>query len=221
MASSPDARRQPPAPNLPWVPASWTMRLVAAALWLGLVMVATGYKEDPCVYEALVDEDTGLCKGLEVLYPELGNVGCMVIPKCNNFRKKITRWTEPLVKFPGASEGAKYILVMVDPDAPSRLNPKARFWRHWLVADIKGSDIKKGRVQGQELTAYLPPNPPVDTGFHRYQFFLYHQEEKFIFLLPKENTSRGSWKMDSFVTRYQLKEPVASTQFKTQNVQEL
>jgi phosphatidylethanolamine-binding protein (PEBP) family uncharacterized protein len=27
--------------------------------------------------------------------------------------------------------------VMVDPDAPSRSEPKEKFWRHWLVADIK------------------------------------------------------------------------------------
>lgn len=36
-------------------------------------------------------------------------------------------------------QDAKYILVMVDPDAPSRYNPRARFWRHWLVTDIEVS----------------------------------------------------------------------------------
>lgn len=36
-------------------------------------------------------------------------------------------------------QDAAYILVMVDPDAPSRSSPKARFWRHWLVSDIKVS----------------------------------------------------------------------------------
>lgn len=36
-------------------------------------------------------------------------------------------------------QGATYLLVMVDPDAPSRSSPKARFWRHWLVTDIKVS----------------------------------------------------------------------------------
>ena len=36
-------------------------------------------------------------------------------------------------------QGATYILVMVDPDAPSRSSPKAQFWRHWLVTDIKVS----------------------------------------------------------------------------------
>lgn len=36
-------------------------------------------------------------------------------------------------------QSATYILMMVDPDAPSRALPQARFWRHWLVTDIKVS----------------------------------------------------------------------------------
>ncbi|XP_046513586.1 phosphatidylethanolamine-binding protein 4 isoform X2 [Equus quagga] len=132
----------------------WTMRLAVAALFLGVTMVATEDEDenDPCVYEALPDNDAVLCKGLEVFYPELGNVGCMFVPVCNNYRQKITHWPEPIVKFPWAMEGATYILVMVDPDAPSRSSPSARFWRHWLVTDIKGIDLKKGKIQGQELT---------------------------------------------------------------------
>lgn len=43
-----------------------------------------------------------LHRGLKVFYPELGNLGCMVVPECNNYRQKITYWTEPIVKFPGA-----------------------------------------------------------------------------------------------------------------------
>ncbi|XP_027630744.1 phosphatidylethanolamine-binding protein 4 [Tupaia chinensis] len=203
-------------------PVGWTMRLAAAILWLGLLMVVTGDVEenDLCEYEALMDEDVVLCRGLEVLYPELGNVGCMFIPDCNNFRQKITSWTEPIVKFPGALEGATYILVMVDPDAPSRSEPKARFWRHWLVTDIKGADLKKGKIQGQELSASQAPPPPAHSGFHRYQFFVYLQEGKVISLLPKENKTRGSWKMDSFLSRFHLSEPEASTQFMTRNYQD-
>lgn len=30
-----------------------------------------------------------------------------------------------------------YVLVMADPDAPSRSNPVAAHWRHWLVANIQ------------------------------------------------------------------------------------
>lgn len=42
----------------------WTMRLVMAALFLGLTMVVTGNLEDndSCVYEALSDTDAVLCK---------------------------------------------------------------------------------------------------------------------------------------------------------------
>lgn len=40
-------------------------------------------------------------------------------------------------------QDAAYILVMVDPDAPSRSSPKARFWRHWLVSDIQGKQARR------------------------------------------------------------------------------
>eukprot|EP00071_Canis_lupus_P032024 XP_022265581.1 phosphatidylethanolamine-binding protein 4 isoform X5 [Canis lupus familiaris] len=200
----------------------WTMKLATAALFLGLTMVVTRDEDegDMCLYEALSDTDAVLCKGLEVFYPELGNIGCMFVPDCNNYRQKITHWAEPIVKFPRALEGATYILVMVDPDAPSRSSPKAQFWRHWLVTDIKGTDIKKGKLQGQELSPYQPPSPPAQTGFHRYQFFVYLQEGKNISLHSKENKTRASWKMDKFLNRFHLSEPEASTQFMTQNYQD-
>ncbi|XP_077008888.1 phosphatidylethanolamine-binding protein 4 [Tamandua tetradactyla] len=195
------------------------MQLATAVLLLGLLRVVTGEEEenDMCIHDKLTNDDALLCKGLEVYYPELGNLGCMYVPDCNDYRTKITCWPEPIVKFPGALDDATYILVMVDPDAPSRASPTNRFWRHWLVADIKGTDMKKGKIQGQLLTTYQPPSPPEQTGFHRYQFFVYLQEEKAISLLSKENKSRGSWKMEKFLNRFHLSEPEASTQFMTQN----
>lgn len=30
-----------------------------------------------------------------------------------------------------------YVLVMVDPDAPSRIKATSAFWRHWLVVNIQ------------------------------------------------------------------------------------
>ncbi|XP_066207765.1 phosphatidylethanolamine-binding protein 4 isoform X1 [Saccopteryx leptura] len=203
------------------VPVGWTMKLAATALCLGLTLVVTGVKKnDPCAYEALPDTDAAFCRGLEVSYPELGNLGCMFVPDCNHYREKITLWPKPTVKFPKALEGATYILVMVDPDAPSRSSPRARFWRHWLVTDIKGADIKRGKIKGQELTGYQPPSPPAQTGFHRYQFFVYLQEGKTISLLLKENKTRGSWNLDQFLSRFHLSESEASTQFMTQNYQD-
>ncbi|XP_037700488.1 phosphatidylethanolamine-binding protein 4-like [Choloepus didactylus] len=199
------------------------MQLATAVLLLGLIIVVTGDEEesDPCVHEPLTKDDALLCKGLDVFYPELGNLGCMYAPDCNDYRKKITSWPEPIVKFPGALEDATCILVMADPDAPSRTSPTRRFWRHWLVTDIKGTDMKKGKIQGQVLTACQTPSPPVHTGFHRYQFFVYLQEERTISLLPKENRNRGSWKMEKFLKCFHPSKLEASTQFMTQNSQDL
>lgn len=200
----------------------WTVRLAAVALSVGLALVVTAVKdeEDTCVYEALSDTDAVLCKGLAVQYPELGNVGCMYVPDCNDFREKVTQWGPPRVSFPKAVEVETYLLVMVDPDVPSRSSPRAQFWRHWLVVGIKGVDLKKGNIRGQELTGYRPPSPPKQTGFHRYQFFVYLQKAKTIALLPHENKTRAAWKLDEFLNRYHFSEPEASTQFMTQNSQD-
>lgn len=46
-------------------------------------------------------------------------------------------------------QSKKYVLVLVDPDAPSRADPKNRFWRHWLLADVRVS--VPGRVPKREV----------------------------------------------------------------------
>lgn len=40
-------------------------------------------------------------------------------------------------------------------------------------------------------TAYEPPTPPPQTGFHRYQFRVFLQDGKAISLLPQESIMRG------------------------------
>ncbi|XP_075413327.1 phosphatidylethanolamine-binding protein 4 [Tenrec ecaudatus] len=197
---------------------SSTMKLPTAVVLLGLLMVTTRQeRNNQCVPKALSNTDILLCKDLEVLYPELGNISCRYVPDCSSYRQKITQWLQPIVRFQGAIEDATYTLIMVDPDAPSRTSPTARFWRHWLVTDINGTDLKKGQIQGQELSSYHPPSPPAHTGFHRYQFFIYLQQRKPISLLPKENKTRGSWNLKKFLHRFHFTEPEASTQFLTQN----
>ncbi|XP_048657554.1 phosphatidylethanolamine-binding protein 4 isoform X7 [Marmota marmota marmota] len=133
-------------------------------------------------------------------------------------RKRPVCVREPALRGHRAVQGATYTLMMVDPDAPSRSEPTKRYWRHWLVTDIKGNDIKKGNIQGQVLTPYKPPSPPANSGFHRYQLLVYLQERNEVLsLLPSESKSRGSWNMESFLNRFHLREPEASTQFMTQN----
>jgi len=48
----------------------------------------------------------------------------------------------------------------VDPDAPSRADPKWGEWRHWLVVNIPGCDVSKGEA----LSVYIGSGPPQGTG---------------------------------------------------------
>ena len=50
----------------------------------------------------------------------------------------------------------------IDPDAPSRKEPKFREWHHWLVGNIPGADVSKGET----LSEYVGSGPPPGTGKH-------------------------------------------------------
>ncbi|XP_058492945.1 phosphatidylethanolamine-binding protein 4 [Solea solea] len=161
--------------------------------------------------------DSSFCQGeLKVIYPELDIDRCLTIPE--NLREKISVvWQEPQIYFSGANVDKKYILMMLDPDAPSRARPTSACWRHWLVVDIKGSDLKVGRLAGTTLTDYSPPMPPRQTDFHRYQFLLFEQPPHSTVSLSEEEASRGNWDPQFFSTRFNLENPVATLQFLTQN----
>lgn len=51
-------------------------------------------------------------------------------------RKPLVLLSVPIPRSSPLLQSKKYVLVLVDPDAPSRANPRNRFWRHWLVTDI-------------------------------------------------------------------------------------
>ncbi|XP_027659526.1 phosphatidylethanolamine-binding protein 4 isoform X1 [Falco biarmicus] len=203
------------------------MKLLAAVLLAaGLLSTAAGKEQPPrpdepsktCFFQTLSSVDSEFCRGdLEIIYPELGDVGCTYIPKCHQYRRRISKeWGSPRVRYPQAEESKKYVLVLVDPDAPSRANPRNRFWRHWLVTDIPGADLRTGDIQGRVLTAYVRPTPPPRSGYHRYQLRLYEQPaHEAIALSPEERVSLGAWAMENFVEQFRLGSPVASTQFLT------
>ncbi|KAM9822854.1 phosphatidylethanolamine-binding protein 4 [Syngnathus typhle] len=155
--------------------------------------------------------------GLQVLYPELTVDRCMVVPDDDKkLREKLTiEWQTPIIRYPAAVEGEKYLLMMVDPDAPSHASPTMAHWRHWLVTDVEGSSLKDGDLRGRTITDYAPPSPPQHSGLHRYQFLLFKQSQD----VPPlgSQTSRGQWDVESFVSAHALGSPVASVQFLTQN----
>ncbi|XP_022613724.1 phosphatidylethanolamine-binding protein 4 [Seriola dumerili] len=170
--------------------------------------------------DTLSSLDSSFCHGgLEVIYPELDVDHCLIIPKGREVREKVsTVWKAPQIYFSGAHKKKMYVLVMVDPDVPSRTNPTSAYWRHWLVVDIQGDALKKGQIQGTTLTDYHPPTPPQKSGFHRYQFMLFEQlPDAPVSLTGREKSSRGKWDLQDFITRFDLGEPVATLQFLTQN----
>ncbi|XP_061115305.1 phosphatidylethanolamine-binding protein 4 isoform X1 [Conger conger] len=173
-----------------------------------------------CGAETLSEHDAGFCHGgLEVIYPELKISICSIVPRGQSLRDKISReWGPPRVRLTRIEKGKRYVLMMVDPDAPSRCSPTRAHWRHWLVADIAGSDLKKGDFKGSVLSEYRRPTPPRNSGLHRYQFMLFEQPaDETLHLSQEESSSLGNWDPQAFIQRFGLGSPLAAVQFLTQN----
>lgn len=119
------------------------------------------------------------------------------------------------LKWP-AEDDVLYTLVKVDPDAPSRQNPKYREWHHWLVTNIPGNDVGKG----VSLSEYVGAGPPKGTGLHRYVFLVYKQpgplstDEKR--MTNRSGEGRGSLKIRDFAKKYNLGNPIAGNFYQAQ-----
>ncbi|XP_071508838.1 protein D2-like [Diadema antillarum] len=120
----------------------------------------------------------------------------------------------PTVTWP-AEDGAFYTVIMTDPDAPSRQNPKAREWRHWLVVNVRGNDISKGLL----VAPYVGSGPPKDTGLHRYCFLVYKQPGEIQYqdpILKRDFNGRASTKARDVAAKYNLGDPVAGNFFQAE-----
>ncbi|XP_066137887.1 protein D3-like [Euwallacea fornicatus] len=110
---------------------------------------------------------------------------------------------QPIITF-DADPDDFYTLVMTDPDAPSRVNPVNREFRHWLVGNIPGSNISKG----QSLTQYVGSGPPKGSGLHRYILLLYKQPKKIKFdekvVSNAEVGDRPHFSIQKFSEKYDL-----------------
>uniref|UniRef100_UPI0037E8CF41 phosphatidylethanolamine-binding protein 4 n=1 Tax=Semicossyphus pulcher TaxID=241346 RepID=UPI0037E8CF41 len=192
--------------------------MAALAPFLVLCAFVLGFHHVQATAETLSSLDSSFCHGgLEVIYPGLDVKQNLIVQE--DLRKKVTTvWKAPQIYFPVADKSKKYILVMVDPDAPMWTNPTSAYWRHWLVVDIQGATLRNGNMQGTTLTDYRSPSPPQKSGFHRYQFMLFVQPPGTpVSLTEQEMSSRGKWDLQGFVDRFELKKPVACIQFRTQN----
>ncbi|KAM4052663.1 phosphatidylethanolamine-binding protein 1-like [Anomaloglossus baeobatrachus] len=120
------------------------------------------------------------------------------------------------ISWEGMDADKLYTLVLTDPDAPSRKNPKFREWHHFLLVNMKGNDINSGCV----LSDYVGAGPPKGTGLHRYVWLVYEQKEHLNcnekVLTNRSGQHRGTFKVLSFRQKYGLGSPVAGSCFQAE-----
>ncbi|CAH0564901.1 unnamed protein product [Brassicogethes aeneus] len=181
------------------------MRLTIVLLWHVLSLLQSISCESEMDKEKVVPDviDTAPKDVLQVSYPNGVSVsnGMVLTPTKVKDQPKVT-WS--------SEEGSLYTLVMTDPDAPSRKNPKFREWHHWLVVNIPGNDITKGDI----LSEYIGAGPPKDTGLHRYVLLVYKQPGKLncdeTKLKNNSGKNRGNFAVRKFAKKYNLGEPIAA-----------
>ncbi|XP_073510122.1 phosphatidylethanolamine-binding protein 4 isoform X1 [Phyllobates terribilis] len=89
-----------------------------------------------CDLQPITGDDAQFCSDkFHVVYQGIGDVSCKHVPPCENYTQALS--DAPALRYSNAEEDEVYTLIMVDPDAPSRQNPKFKNWRHWVLADIQ------------------------------------------------------------------------------------
>jgi len=116
-----------------------------------------------------------------------------------------------------AEPSSFYTVVMNDPDAPSRADPKFREWHHWCVVNIPGKDVSAGEV----LTEYVGSGPPKGTNLHRYVFLVYKQKsgrQQFTekHLTNRSGDGRGKQSVSKFAAAHSLGDPVAGNYYQAE-----
>ncbi|GAA5865507.1 hypothetical protein JCM8547_001270 [Rhodosporidiobolus lusitaniae] len=119
---------------------------------------------------------------------------------------------EPAVTFQATpGEESKYVILLADPDAPSKEDPKWGPFRHWTLADVV-----PGQSPGTTLTTYMGPAPPPKTGPHRYVFLVYKQPVDHTPELGVDGDERSKFDILGFAKKNEL-ELVGVNFFSAQN----
>ncbi|UKZ79778.1 hypothetical protein TrVFT333_007540 [Trichoderma virens FT-333] len=107
-------------------------------------------------------------------------------------------------------EDASYMLLLVDPDAPTPDDPKFAFWRHWVLPGLKplaGADGVVAQTKAA-LTEYLAPGPKDESQPHRYLFLLFREPHGLALTKDdvggEEFVQRRSFDPVTFVEKHQL-----------------
>ena len=100
-------------------------------------------------------------------------------------------------------DNSTFTLILTDPDATSRDDPKMSEMCHWIMTnltnptatdDLISEDLTSQAEEG-ELKGYKPPAPPKGTGLHRYVFVLLKAKPGMVPKAPKERPHWGYGKV--------------------------
>merc|ERR1712087_136620 len=69
----------------------------------------------------------------------------------------------------------KYVVIMTDPDAPSKELPLFREFIHWVVTEVPLEGDTLVVEKGNTCVPWVGFAPPCKSGFHRYVFLVYKQ----------------------------------------------
>ena len=128
-------------------------------------------------------------------------------------RQQLHAIEAPRFSLATAGERALYALAVVDLDAPSPDAPTDREYRHWLLGNILGWELKSGNItRMQELSKWEPPHPPSGSGQHRYVFLLFSEYGPAVNFDPVP-AERKRWDAQTWANSYGFGPPVASTSF--------
>ncbi|XP_053617220.1 protein D2-like [Plodia interpunctella] len=116
-----------------------------------------------------------------------------------------------------AEEDEFYTVMLVDPDYPSRREPYARSFVHWLKMNVVLDDVTTGDTVADLI--FTKPDP--GTGIHRYVYLVYKQPAKISSLhdnAPNSTTEgRKFFNPNKFASKYNLGQPVAGNFYRTRN----
>ncbi|XP_069800877.1 phosphatidylethanolamine-binding protein 4 isoform X2 [Dendropsophus ebraccatus] len=125
----------------------WHLCFLQVTMWQALLL--TGHLlsvglfsvvRASCDPQPITGEDAEFCSDdLQVEYGSLGDMSCQKVTLCENVIQYLKE--APQFTYSKAQEDKVYVLIMVDPDAPSREDPIRGPWRHWLVADIQPTEV--------------------------------------------------------------------------------
>jgi len=119
--------------------------------------------------------------------------------------------------FPAARSGGKFVVAMVDLDAPTPQQPNVSQIRHFLGGDFtplrpNAAGVALLSNSSPALSEFQQPTPPAGSDPHRYVFFLFEQSRAFATQkLINTTTPITSFNISQFALEVGLGQPLGGT----------